>query len=139
MHLVAGLGAICRGCYFRISAIEGLFLIAAIASVLCAEALNTALKRTVDRTGAATGRGDAKDLAAASVLIASLCSLIVGVILFGPRLFDFSSGNWNARSALGLCGSYELLHSRRSYATQQNERKSWLARTAAFDGLMVLL
>ncbi len=88
IHLVAGLGAICLGCYFRISPIEWLFLIAAVASVLCAEALNTALERTVDliepqRQPVAR---DAKDLAAAGVLIASLCSLIVGVILFGPRL-----------------------------------------------------
>jgi diacylglycerol kinase len=88
IHLVAGLGAICLGCYFRISAIEWLFLIAAIASVLCAEALNTALERTVDLIGPERHpvARDAKDLAAAGVLIASLCSLIVGVILFGPRL-----------------------------------------------------
>ncbi len=88
IHLVAGLGAICLGCYFWISAIEWLLLIAAIASVLCAEALNTALERTVDLIGSERrpGARDAKDLAAAGVLIASLCSLVVGVILFGPRL-----------------------------------------------------
>jgi diacylglycerol kinase len=49
--LVTGLGAICLGRYFRISAIEWLLLIAAIASVLCGEALNTALERTVDLIG----------------------------------------------------------------------------------------
>jgi diacylglycerol kinase len=65
-----------------------LFLIVAIASVLCAEALNTAIERTVDLIGPEQHpvARDAKDLAAAGVLIASLCSLIVGVILFGPRL-----------------------------------------------------
>ena len=68
--------------------IEWLFLIAAIASVLCGEALNTALERTVDLIGPARQpvARDAKDLAAVGVLIASLCSLIVGVILFGPHL-----------------------------------------------------
>jgi diacylglycerol kinase len=88
IHLVAGLGAICLGCYFRISATEWLFLIA----VLCAEALNTALERTVDLIGPARQpvARDAKDLAAAGVLIASLCSLIVGVILFGRICCDFS-------------------------------------------------
>jgi diacylglycerol kinase len=88
IHLVAGAGAACLGCYFRISAIEWLFLIAAIASVLCAEALNTALERTVDLLAQERQpvARDAKDLAAASVLIASLCSFIVGVVLFGPRL-----------------------------------------------------
>jgi diacylglycerol kinase len=88
IHLIAGLGAICLGCYLRISVVEWVVLIAVIALVLCAEALNSALERTVDliepeRHPVAR---DAKDMAAAGVLIASLCSLFVGIILFGPRL-----------------------------------------------------
>ena len=88
IHLIAGLGAICLACYFRLSVVEWLVLIAAIALVLTAEALNTALERMVDllepeRHPVAR---DAKDLAAAGVLIASLSALIVGLILFGPRL-----------------------------------------------------
>jgi diacylglycerol kinase len=89
IHLIAALGAICLACYFRISVIEWLVLVAAIALVLSAEALNTAIERTVDllEPERHPGAGDAKDLAAAAVLIASLCSLIVGIILFGPRLW----------------------------------------------------
>jgi diacylglycerol kinase len=88
IQLVAGVGAIFLACYFRVSAIEWLFLIACIGLVLCAEALNTALERTVDllepqRRPLAR---DAKDLAAAGALIASLSSMIVGLILFGPRI-----------------------------------------------------
>jgi diacylglycerol kinase len=89
IHLVAGIGAICLACYFRISALEWLLLMAAIALVLCAEALNTAIERTVDLlepTRHPLAR-DAKDLAAAGVLIASLFSLILGLIVFAPRLF----------------------------------------------------
>jgi len=88
IHLVAGLGATGLAFYFRISAIEWLVLIVAIALVLCTEALNTAVERTVDLIEAKRHpvARDAKDLAAAAVLIASLCSLSVGVILFGPRL-----------------------------------------------------
>ena len=62
---------------------------AAIALVLCAEALNTAIERAVDLlepTRHPLAR-DAKDLAAAGVLIASLFSLILGLIVFAPRLF----------------------------------------------------
>jgi diacylglycerol kinase len=89
IHLAAGLGAVSLGCYFRISTIEWLILIVVIALVFCTEALNTALERTVDllepeRHPVAR---DAKDLAAAGVLLASLCAFIVGLILFGPRLF----------------------------------------------------
>jgi diacylglycerol kinase (ATP) len=88
IHLVAGLGAICLACYFRLSAVEWLVLIVAIALVFCAEALNTALERVVDllEPGRHPLARDAKDLAAAGVLMASLAALIVGVILFGPRL-----------------------------------------------------
>jgi diacylglycerol kinase len=89
IHLVAGLAAICLGCCLQISAIEWVFLIAAIAFVLCAEALNTALERTVDliEPDRHPVARDAKDMAAAAVLIASLCSFVVGIILFGPRLW----------------------------------------------------
>jgi diacylglycerol kinase len=88
IHLAAGLGAISLGCYFRISTVEWLILIGVIALVLSIEALNTALERTVDllepkRHPVAR---DAKDMAAAGVLLASLCAFIVGLILFGPRL-----------------------------------------------------
>jgi len=88
IHLIAGLGGICFACYFRLSAIEWLVLIAAIGLVLTAEALNTALERMVDllEPGRHPVARDAKDLAAAGVLIASLSALIVGLILFGPRL-----------------------------------------------------
>jgi diacylglycerol kinase len=89
VHLVAGIGAICLACYFRIAAIEWLFLIAAIALVLCAEALNTAIERTVDllQPERHPFARDAKDLGAAAVLIASLLALIVGLIVFAPRIF----------------------------------------------------
>jgi diacylglycerol kinase len=99
IHLVAGLGAICLGWYFQILAVEWLALIVAIGLVLCAEALNTAIERMVDRIEPQLhpAARDAKDLAAAAVLIASLCSFIVGVLLFGPRLVSeasrFASGH----------------------------------------------
>jgi len=88
IHLVAGLVAICLGGYFRILPIEWLALIVAIGLVLCAEALNTAIERMVDRIEPQRhpAARDAKDLAAAGVLIASACSLMVGVMVFGPRL-----------------------------------------------------
>jgi diacylglycerol kinase len=85
---LAALGAICLGCYFQLLAIEWLALIAVIGLVLCAETLNTAIERTVDLLEPQRHplARDAKDLAAAGVLIASVCSFVVGGILFGPRL-----------------------------------------------------
>jgi diacylglycerol kinase len=94
IHLVAGFGAVGLGCFFRISAIEWTVLIAVIFLVLSAEALNTALERTVDllEPRQHSVARDAKDLAAAAVLMASFCSLIVGLILFGPRLWRLLLG-----------------------------------------------
>src|SRR5208282_2365753 len=87
IHLIAALVAVALGFYFQISAIEWVILAAAIALVLCAEALNTAIERVVDlvEPDHHPVARDAKDLAAA-VLIASICAAIIGVLLFGPRL-----------------------------------------------------
>ena len=90
IHLVAALVAVVLGFYFQIKAIEWLILVAAIALVLCAEALNTAIEHAVDLLEPKLhplARG-AKDLAAAAVLIASICAAIIGVILFGRHLFQ---------------------------------------------------
>ena len=80
IHLMAGLGAVGLGCFFRISAIEWMVLMAVIFLVLSAEAFNTAVERAVDllEPRKHSVARDAKDLAAAAVLIASFCSLIVG-------------------------------------------------------------
>ena len=88
IHLIAALVAVALGFYFQISAIEWVILAAAIALVLCSEALNTAVERVVDllEPNNHPVARDAKDLAAAAVLIASICAAIIGVILFGPRL-----------------------------------------------------
>jgi len=94
IHLAAALGATCLGWSFRISAIEWLILVVTITLVLTAEALNTALERTVDIVKASRHpiARDVKDLAAAGVLIASFGSLAVGLIMFGPRLFRLFIG-----------------------------------------------
>jgi diacylglycerol kinase len=91
---MAGLGAVGLGCFFRISAIEWMVLMAVIFLVLSAEAFNTAIERAVDllEPRKHSVARDAKDLAAAAVLIASFCSLIVGLILFGPRFWRLLLG-----------------------------------------------
>jgi diacylglycerol kinase len=88
IHLIAVVVAVWLGFYFQIGAIEWLILVAAIGMVLCAEALNTAIERAVDllEPDRHPIARDAKDLAAAAVLIASICAAVIGVILFGPRL-----------------------------------------------------
>jgi diacylglycerol kinase len=88
VHLVVALVAVVLGFYFQISAIEWLILVTAIALVLCAEALNTAIEHAVDLLEPKLHplARDAKDLAAAAVLIASICAAIIGAIMFGRHL-----------------------------------------------------
>ena len=88
IHLFASFCAIALGWFFAISTIEWLVLVVTITVVLTTEALNTVLEKVVDlyQPDRHPIARDAKDLAAAAVLVASTGALIVGVILFGPRL-----------------------------------------------------
>jgi len=85
---VASFCAIALGWFFVISTIEWLVLVLTITVVLTAEGLNTVLEKVIDlyQPGRHPIARDAKDLAAGAVLVASTGALIVGVILFGPRL-----------------------------------------------------
>ncbi|MCS4485554.1 diacylglycerol kinase family protein [Staphylococcus americanisciuri] len=88
-HILAGCMAIILGFIYHISMIEWVFVMTAIALVLLAEAINTAIEYTVDLI---TDEYDikakhAKDIAAFSVLLASVFALIIGIIIFLPKLF----------------------------------------------------
>jgi diacylglycerol kinase len=81
--------AIGLAAFFHFVLFEWLILIITIALVLVAEAINTALERTNDlrRSGLDPIVRDAKDLAAAAVLLSAIAALIVGTLLFAPRLW----------------------------------------------------
>ena len=63
----------------------------AIGSVLAAEAINTAIEKLADFVSPAHQVliGKAKDLAAAAVLILSICAFIIGGIIFIPKIIHF--------------------------------------------------
>ena len=76
------------GWFSRISHTEWLIIILAIGSVLSAEAFNTALEELCDKykTDPDPHIGKIKDLSAAAVLIASAVALVVGAVIFIPRV-----------------------------------------------------
>jgi len=85
--------AIAAGFYFGISPAEWCAVILSIALVLAAELFNTAIETLADY--AAQGRlvqnhwiGKTKDLAAAGVLMAAVAALIVGLIVFLPKILN---------------------------------------------------
>ena len=89
IHLLAGGVVVILGRWLQINANEWLAVVLAMGVVMGAEALNTALELVVDLVQPewhALAR-DAKDVAAAGVLICSLAALAVGVVVFGPRLW----------------------------------------------------
>lgn len=77
------------GALFQISAIEWLMIIIAIGLVLAFEAINTAVEYVVDLVTSEyeTLAKYAKDIAAFSVMLASIVALVIGFVIFLPYLF----------------------------------------------------
>ena len=84
----ATLAVAAAGLYFSLGALEWCAVIGASALVWVAEGLNTALERLTDLVspGLHPLAGKAKDIAAGAVLLAVACAVLIGVIIFGPRL-----------------------------------------------------
>ncbi len=77
------------GKYFQISSMEWTVLLLTIALVIGLELMNTAIENLVDlvTTERKPLAGKIKDIAAGSVLIVSILSVIIGWLIFKPYLF----------------------------------------------------
>jgi diacylglycerol kinase len=88
IELAIGVAIVVLAAWLRVTGTEWAVLALAITFVLAMEALNTAIELAV--TLASPERHPlakaAKDVSAAMVLIAAIASVIVGVIVLGPRL-----------------------------------------------------
>ena len=84
-----GLGAVALGLWLRITTVEWAVIVFTIALVLILEGLNTAVECAIDLASPQRHplAKAAKDLAAGMVLIASMASVAVGLLIFGPRLW----------------------------------------------------
>ena len=74
--------------FFRVSIIEWILLIICSSLVLICETINTAIEKMCDYISPEhdLNIGRIKDIAAASVLICTIMSVIVGIIVFKPYL-----------------------------------------------------
>ena len=90
IHLFAAISVIIASFYFRISTIEWIAVIYAIGLVFTAEAFNTAVEEWVDSIQPEFDKkaGRVKDISAGAVLIASIAAAVIGVIIFGTRIYD---------------------------------------------------
>jgi len=86
IHALATVISCAAGLYLGITKTEWCFVIFAICIVWIAEALNTALEFMCDEMSPDYNKiiGEAKDVAAAAVLIASIGAAVIGLIIFMP-------------------------------------------------------
>lgn len=88
IHLVISIIVILTGIWLSLSKLEWLFIILAIGGMLSLEMINTAIERVVDLV---TNQyhplaKDAKDIAAGAVLLYAIMSVIIGLIIFLPKI-----------------------------------------------------
>lgn len=90
---IAALLVLVLGAIFRISAYEWLFVILCIGLVFSLEIANTAIEAVVDLASPKIHplAKRAKDCAAGAVLFATLTSVVVGCIIFVPRILSVFS------------------------------------------------
>jgi diacylglycerol kinase len=104
VHLAATVAVLALAWWFGIEAGEWIAVLLSIGLVWVAEALNTAIEYVADlaHPDEHPEVKKLKDLAAAAVLFASIVALVVGMIVFAPRILaavPFASCN-DAPSAL---------------------------------------
>jgi diacylglycerol kinase len=99
IHLLATAFALIAATVARLSTIEWALIVSAVALVLAAEALNTAVERLADALMPERHPlvGAAKDLGAGAVLIAAVGAAIIGVLVLGPPLLHLCEKYFSGR------------------------------------------
>jgi undecaprenol kinase len=89
IHIFISVIVIIAGFVFSISKIEWIAILLAIGGMIALEMMNTAIERTVDMYTKEFHplAKQAKDIAAGAVLIFAIISVIIGLIIFLPRVF----------------------------------------------------
>ncbi|AIZ62724.1 diacylglycerol kinase [Hymenobacter sp. DG25B] len=89
-HAVATVAVVALGFYCRLERWEWALVALAVGAVWSAELLNTAVEAIVDLVSPQHHplAGRAKDVAAGAVLVVALAALVVGLLIFGPRLWQ---------------------------------------------------
>lgn len=88
LHLVATIGVIAAGLALQVNANDWRWLIAAIALVWLAEAINTAFEHLCDVVSPEFHPSvkRAKDIAAAAVLVSAIAAALIGALTLAPNM-----------------------------------------------------
>ena len=90
IHVIIMIIVVIFGALLKISKIEWIICIILFGLVLGAEMINTAIENTVDLiTEEINPKAKvAKDVAAGAVLVSAVCSVIIGFIIFMPKILN---------------------------------------------------
>ena len=94
IHITAGIVVLFAGYLFSITLIEWMLLILCISAVLITETINTCIECFLDLVHPTLGTQvqRIKDMMSASVVIASIAAVFVGLSIFAPRIWNFAVG-----------------------------------------------
>ncbi len=94
LHLLATIAVAIAGAWLKISAGEWLAAVVACALVVGAELFNTAIETLCDAVHPERHPliGHAKDTSAGAVLVASIAAGVIGLVVFGPKLWELING-----------------------------------------------
>ncbi|MDD2526081.1 MAG: diacylglycerol kinase family protein [Bacteroidales bacterium] len=89
IHSLITILVISAGLFFRISIMEWIAIFLCISTVFAAEIINTAIERLTDKISPDyhPDAGIIKDLAAGAVLICAFFSVIIGLLIFVPKIY----------------------------------------------------
>lgn len=93
VHLICLALVISFGFFFQLSTNEWLWIIAAAGIVIAAELFNTAIEALTDMVSPEIHPKAkiVKDVSAAAVLICAITALIIGLIVFTPKIWNYAA------------------------------------------------
>jgi len=91
IHLFAAVVAIFCSWFFKISYYEWLIVLLLIGWVLCLEIVNSCVEQIMNfiSTEKSSSIKKIKDLAAAAVLISAITALVIGLLIFVPKFYEW--------------------------------------------------
>jgi undecaprenol kinase len=93
IHLAISVVVVLLGVVFSVNKYEWMAIILSIGGMISMEMMNTAIERTVDMYTKEYHplAKQAKDIAAGAVLVFAIASVLIGLIIFLPRIFALLS------------------------------------------------
>ncbi|MCO4291340.1 diacylglycerol kinase family protein [Solitalea sp. MAHUQ-68] len=88
IHLAIAVCVLFGGFIYELNSIEWIVILLCIAQVIGLELINTAIEKLADRVSAETDPkiGLLKDIAAGGVLFSALIAVVIGLIIFLPKI-----------------------------------------------------